>query len=151
MLGSGQRRPLRKPKVESRREPGQGNAGYQEPFQRTWAITTQQRLGTYCVQRKAARRAFTEQASIYGTPRIYQNVAPYCSAALPSSPLFWELPYFLRRPTPTAHGYHRNSLVHWTAPLWPQLIGLEVNTSPRLDQSETQTLETWEGWDPESD
>lgn len=28
--------------------------------------------------------------SIYRTPRICQNVAPYCSAALPS-PLFWEL------------------------------------------------------------
>lgn len=47
--------------------------------------------------------------SSYGTPRIYQNVAPYCSAALPS-PLFWELPDFLHFPTPTAHGYHRNNL-----------------------------------------
>lgn len=47
---------LRRSKVESRSEPGQGNAGYSEPLQTARAITTQPRLGTYCVQRKAAQR-----------------------------------------------------------------------------------------------
>lgn len=74
--------------------------------------------------------------SIYGAPSIYKDTAPIALIAPPLPPFLRELG-LLPSSQHLAVTIGTTSIYRWRTTLWPQLIGLEVNTSPRLDQSES--------------
>lgn len=73
--------------------------------------------------------------SIYGAPSVYKDTAPIALIAPPLPPFLRELGLLSSQHLAVA--IETTSIYHWSTPLWPQLIGLEVNTSLRLDQSES--------------
>lgn len=87
--------------------------------------------------------------SIYGAPSIYGTWPPIVWAT-PPLPLFSGSCASFLPALAQWLPWEQPGCRDWTTPLWPQLIGQEGNTSPRLGQSESRPLESRE-WDPVSD